>query len=130
MDKFIVKKALNGKGAYYYFKNGLFHREAGPAIIDFDDRHLFDNLLDQDLYEEEIIQKALPENFEESMLSVKQNRMMDLLFVNYYLNGHPYTKEEFERTIRIKNEIKAITDDLTVGLPNNKIADKKKKVKV
>jgi hypothetical protein len=110
MDKYVVKKCLNGEGTFYYYKSGLLHREAGPAIIDHCDKHKFLNLGDEHLYKEEILQAAMPANFLTTMIKTKGSNLLSNLFLlNYYLNGEAYTKEEFEKA-KIKLDLKKELD--------------------
>lgn len=81
----------------YYFKNGLLHREEGPAIVISKDREQYTNLNDKDLYK--LIDKPAyhpfndpysEDNFESTLFDILSNES------EYYLEGKEYIKQEFD----------------------------------
>jgi hypothetical protein len=89
-DDYIVY--INRDNSRHYLKNGLFHRENGPAIIGSIDKDKYLNLGDEHFYKE--LCSIYPyeayyheeDDLWEYPLSVP---------TRYYLNGIKYSKEEF-----------------------------------
>lgn len=103
MDEYIVKKCYNGKGGFFYYKNGKLHREAGPAIIF---PKLKDNDLgDDNLYKEEIVSTMNPYGyFAQYVVEDRYEKTP----AKYYIEGKPYTQKEFQEIkakLELKNEL-------------------------
>ncbi len=106
-----------------YFKNGLLHREDGPALVHFDDEANLiaymtdkDNIKDYSLYKEisneEIDKKNIPAFVAFNLSYLGQTC--------YYLKGSRYSKEEFE-AVKLNNQ-------LEIELPKPTPREKKFKV--
>lgn len=106
MSNHIVKICNNGKKDCYFYKNGLLHRENGPAIVL---GYLSDNLHkleDLHLYQQKNIQEGFPSNYQIRYLL--ESLEGDVVNAIYYLNGEPYTKQEFmdaKVILDLKNEL-------------------------
>jgi hypothetical protein len=99
MDNCVVKICYNGQKDCYFYKNGLLHREIGPAIIIGATKDDLINLEDSHLYKQEIIKAGFPPNYSikfllESMPGTT-NSETQVVNATYYLKGEPYTEEEF-----------------------------------
>lgn len=111
-DNYIVKRTRNGTGACFFYKNGTLHREAGPAIVTLSNREHFLQLGDEELYKEEHISTDFPDGYSYEYL--QQEEIIDGHLAKFttipifYLNGQPYTEEEFNKiklTLELKNEL-------------------------
>lgn len=106
---------IKSDGTSYYFKNGLLHRENGPAITNPIDKDKYFNLSDESLYIKEITSHLEEDDLWEYPV---------YLFVptSYYLNGIQYSKEEF-------TAIK-LTKELAIELAQTQETTQIKKTKV
>jgi hypothetical protein len=134
MDEYILKRGFGGSGAYFFYKNGLLHREVGPAII-FEEteeeyKNRFLNLGDEHLYKEEIINSKYPLDYKEELFQEKvyipslKYAVDSHIVFSHYLNGKPYTPNEFKQ-IKVRLDLK---NELNTELPNNHSNIKKPKV--
>jgi hypothetical protein len=115
MDEYIVKKCYNGKGGFFYYKNGRLHREAGPAIIF--PKLKDNNLGDEHLYKEEIITTMNPYGYF-SQYVVED--CYEHTPAKYYLEGSGYSKKDFEE-IKVKLDLKnELSNELSMIQSNNK----------
>lgn len=109
MNNYVVKKFGGANGDHFYYKNGLLHREAGPAILSRFKRRFFQNLGDEGLYKEEILQGNSPSDYEPEIiteLSENIDNISDTMMVAiYYLEGQAYTSDEF-KDIKAKLDLK------------------------
>lgn len=90
-------------GSKYYFKNGKLHRENGPAITPENYR----NFGDEHLYKEEIVQSGKGKYITYTGIGSRGEKV--LFFVNWtiaytlkkshYLNGQPYSPEQFPKAL-------------------------------
>jgi hypothetical protein len=99
-----------------YFKNGQFHREAGPAFLLKTDKNFnnYINLGDDHLYQDKRKQISIIENMEKQHIGPLPHSS------EYYLEGIQYSKEEFY-AIKIQKELEQ-------ELPTSKLNTKKVKV--
>lgn len=111
-DNYIVKRTRNGTGAYFFYKNGTLHREAGPAIVTLSNREHFLQLGDENLYKEEHVNRDLPNGYsyeyiqEEEIIDGRLTQVSSIPI--FYLNGQPYTEKEFNKiklTLELKKEL-------------------------
>lgn len=125
MDNYVVKKANNGKGFFFYYKNGQLHREAGPAIVFAKKED--NNFGDHDLYKEELIGEFNPYGFDQYPETVIENP--STLFAQpsiarYYLEGRSYSKIDFEEAkqkLVLKNELNKELETNQSNKQKNKI---------
>lgn len=127
-SKFKLKgKAINKEEPYftitkygliYYFKDGLLHRENGPAIISEKHKEQYLNLGDEDLYKPS-----------QSGTSVIDDRLLAFILLShaatpeinfYYLNGVHHTEEEFNSILDKKKLHKDLNNDLISNQNNSK----------
>lgn len=88
----------------HYYKNGKYHREAGPALVLNHDIEEYSNLIDKDLYKH--IDQPMPAPWNKNIYR-KPVRMIVKHFMpcsKYYLNGDEYSLEEFQAII-LKKEL-------------------------
>jgi len=111
-EEYIVQKCKNGKGSLFFYKNGLLHREAGPAIVTFPNRKTLTKLGDENLYKEKIVKSDFPEHYSPDPIDKSEliNGKIALIhsIAIFYLEGKPYSQEEFEQikgTFILKNEL-------------------------
>jgi len=127
MDQYIVKKCSDGRGIFFYYKNDKLHREAGPAIVYRSNRRKFITLIDEDLYKQEVILENVPENYETNHIVENPVGLCpEITVAVYYLEGEPYTKNDFEK-------LKTIIDlnkELGNELPQNNMNSQNTKVKL
>jgi hypothetical protein len=119
MDEYILKRGFGGEGAYFFYKNGLLHREAGPAYIseeEIEENSPYLNIVDEHLYKKEILEQRWPEDFKEEVLFKKDYYIV----LSHSLFGIPYSKEEFN--------ILVLQNQLDKELNTNKTKDKKLKI--
>jgi hypothetical protein len=91
-DNYVVN--IKSDGTSYYFKNGLLHRENGPAITNPLDKDKYLNLSDETLYIKEITSHLQESTYlEEDDLGDSPVQLF--IATSYYLNGMKYSKEEF-----------------------------------
>ncbi len=108
MDEYIVKicnKSIFDEGDYYFYKNGLLHREEGSAIILQFSTNKFKSLNDKDLYKEEIITNKFPQDYKFKYLEIGDSGVS---LATHYLNGIHYSQEQFEKIkekLDLKNEL-------------------------
>lgn len=132
MDKYVLKKCRGGQGSYFFYKNGLLHREVGPAVLleELEDKSPFLNLGDEHLYTVEILESGSPKDYKEARLFERTylanlSYSVDSIIVLYhYLNGKPYTKKRFEE-IKVKLDVK---NELDKELPITETTNKKMKI--
>jgi hypothetical protein len=125
MDNYIVKICQSGKGGFYFYKNDMLHREAGPAVLKNMTKDEFDQLDDKELYQKEITNTLLPPGYQANFLFEKPlaydnsgygGSIVDAI---YYLDGEPFLEEEFKRNIskiKLKDELSqelSISKELT-----------------
>jgi hypothetical protein len=129
MDEYIVKICNNGDGGCYFYKNGLLHRESGAAIVLISKDEL-DRLADKKLYKIEIIEEDSPPDYQDQFVSVDLEPGQNLGFNRartnaiHYLNGKPYSQQDFE-SIKSKLDLKKEIDS---ELPITQPATKKAKI--
>lgn len=127
-DFYVVKKGSNGNGAYFYYKNGLLHREAGPAIVTVSNMEELTSLGDEYLYQEEILSTQFPEGYiverQNEIQNINGNLTLVFAIAMFYLEGKPYTQQDFEE-IKSKLDLK---NELITELPSKKINNKQIKV--
>ncbi len=116
MDEYIVKKCSNGEGKFFYYKNGKLHREAGPAVVIVPKKEEFTNLGDEHLYKEEIIAEHNPKDYQTLFIESVEKNATVTVAAYHYLEGKPYTEEEFQ-IIKAKNEL---DKELPTDLNNHK----------
>lgn len=124
MDNYVVKKCGGANGTHFYYKNGLLHREAGPAILSRYKRKFFSNLGDEGLYKEEILQEDQPSDYDIDIINELEENVddiMDMVVVaKYYLEGQAYASHEFKDIVTklaLKNEL---DNELASSIHNNK----------
>jgi len=106
MDKYVVKKCLSGRGALFFYKNDLLHREAGPAIIMSPPISPNLNLGDEHLYTIEFLSETQPPQYVRSkLIKLVGAGISKFVTAIYYLEGQPYTKEDFEK-LKAKIDLK------------------------
>lgn len=110
-DKYQVY--IRKEGTRVYYKNGLIHREAGPAVVRVEDIELYTNLSDKGLHEETFKQVA-NDMFCASHKDYKSN------VSSYFLEGKLYEQDEFDIIIFNKR--------LEKELPLSELNDKKVKI--
>lgn len=94
-----------GSKKMHYYKNGKYHREAGPAVVIADDIEKYSNLVDKDLYKPIDDYSRTP--WSKKIIDGKIIRKIVNNFMpcsKYYLDGDEYTKEEFNALI-LKKEL-------------------------
>ena len=120
-DEYTVKICINKefyRTDYYFYKNGLLHREAGPAILLGLNKVEFDKLEDNHLYKEELIFKRVPPGYECKYVRATPPA---IAVVKHYLNGIAYqTEKEFN--------IAKFNKELEQELPVTKLTNKKPKI--
>jgi hypothetical protein len=127
-DTYIVKRTMDGTGACFFYKNGLLHREAGPAIVTLSDRDTCLQLGDEHLYKEESISGNFPEDYKFEY--ILENKYIDGRKAQVhtipvcYLDGKPYSNEEFQE-IKTKLDLKT---ELNSELPSIHSNNKKAKI--
>jgi hypothetical protein len=132
MDKYTLLKCCDGDGAYFFLKNGVLHREFGPAYIseEIEDKSKYLNLGDEHLYEEKITSDFYLEGFTQE--TVSENIFVPSLnavvpafvILTHYINGQAYTKKDFKKFKR-----KAfLKKKLDAELPVNQVHSKKIKI--
>jgi hypothetical protein len=94
-----------------YFKNGLLHRELGPAVYLKEDKEEYENSLDKALYKPSILESNIEMLFLFFDFSVQKSPPY------YYLNGDLYDKEIFNAIIE-KQEIKKELSTELLGSQN------------
>lgn len=131
MDEYILKKCSFGTGTYFYYKNGLLHREAGPAIVSAYNisrikPNKYPHLNDSHLYKQEIVNEIAPKNYIGIQITEEgqQGLCHEITDAVYYLEGEPYTKKQFEK-VKEKLDLK---NQLNVELPITQQIIKKTKV--
>lgn len=99
-DEYIVK--IYDDGTRFYYKNNKLHREAGPAIINSKHVEYYINLVDEHLYKE--VHQKTPKK-EGKMITIETESGPIITYegpieyhysTEYYLEGKPYKKEEFD----------------------------------
>jgi hypothetical protein len=114
---------INSDGSRTYLKNGLYHRESGPAIVSSLDKNKYLNLGDEELYE-----KVFTTFSKQPHYLVNDGLWEYPVYLSlstaYYLNGIEYSKEEFD-AIKIKKELK---EELNKNLDQNENLIKKTKI--
>jgi hypothetical protein len=125
MDEYILKICNNGDGPCYFYKNGLLHRENGAAIVLISKDEL-DKLKDKELYKIEIIEEEFPPNYQVNFVFATLDPAKNLGFNRaksnaiHYLNGEPYSSEDFE-IIKSKLDLKKqIDSELSITQSNTK----------
>jgi hypothetical protein len=127
MNEYIVK--VYNDGSRYYYRNGLLHRETGPAILIPEDQKYFNESNDDHLYKEAIVEEDAPYKiFNQKPImylpqptgSFKRYHTMPV----YYLNGEGYSDEEFAK-IKAKLVLK---NELSIELPKTESNSKKLKI--
>jgi hypothetical protein len=112
-DTYIIKRTRNGTGACFFYKNGLLHRELGPAIVTLANRDDLLNLGDEYLYKEISIDSKFPNDYIPIYILENQcinDRMTQVYSIAvYYLNGQAYSKKEFNEA-KIKLDLKKELD--------------------
>lgn len=105
MDEYIVY--INDYQTRYYYKNGLLHRESGPAVIKRNEIELYQNLIDKQPYKEIMLNTYnAPKNYEGQFLP-NENKLT-WYTATHYLEGKPYSQKDFEEIkgkIDLKNEL-------------------------
>lgn len=94
----------NNKKMHYY-KNGKYHREAGPAVVIADDIEKYSNLSDKDLYKPidfPRLDSAINPFRETNIIQLVVNLMMESS--KYFLEGIQYSEQEFNALI-LKKEL-------------------------
>lgn len=102
-DEYVLKRGFGGDGAYFFYKNGLLHREAGPAYIseeEIEENSSYLNIVDEGLYKKEIMELRWPDDFKEEIVFEKNYYRV----LSHYLFGQPYSEEEFN-IIVAKNQL-------------------------
>lgn len=120
-DEYVLKKYSDGYGACFFYKNGLLHREAGPAYIseeEIEDNPSLLNIGDEHLYKEEIYKTRQPEGFNETIVFEKNYFNIRL----HYLSGIPYSNEEF----KIIKEKMDLQKELSNSLDKSQLINTKK----
>jgi len=121
MDEYIVKiynKNIFNEGDYYFYKNGLLHREEGPAIMVQFSRDKFNSLKDKDLYKEETIPSKCPNDYEFKYLE-DYTTITGISVARHYLDGMHYSKKEFEN-IKFRQDLKdELSSELVLTESNN-----------
>lgn len=118
-DEYILKRGFGGDGAYFFYKNGLLHREAGPAYIseeEIEHNPQGLNIVDEHLYKKEIVESRWPDGFKEELVFQKDYYIV----LSHYLFGIPYSKKEFD--------ILLLHNQLDKELDSNDVKDKKLKI--
>jgi hypothetical protein len=112
-DIYIIKRTNNGIGACFFYKNGLLHREVGPAVVTLANRDEFLNLGDESLYKETPIDSKFPNGYKPENIFVEDNikgkNVLVYSIAIYYLNGQAYSYKEFEEA-KIKLDLKKELD--------------------
>lgn len=108
-DNYVL--SIKSDGTLYYFKNGLLHRENGPAIINSMDKGKDLNLSDESLYTKEITPYSKEATYLEDD-ELWEYPVYLFISTSYYLNGIQYSKEEFtarklrkELAIELENQL-------------------------
>ena len=122
-DNYVVN--IKSDGTSYYFKNGLLHRENGPAIINATDKEKYSNLLDESLYIKEITTHLQEATYLEEE-DLWEYPVYLFIATSYYLNGIKYSKDEFVAR-KFRKEL-AIELENQLNHPHNQTEIKKIKV--
>jgi hypothetical protein len=90
----------------FYYKNKKLHREAGPAVVIYEEYNKYLNLGDENLYKRttESVEKTNSDDFLVECLPngnfvVLKDPPIYYLTSYYYLNGIEYTEQEFNAII-------------------------------
>jgi hypothetical protein len=105
---------------FTFKKNGLIHREVGPAFFWHHNKNKYFNLEDIELYKKINIE---PSDDEKDLLSIA-NLMYDISEIKYYLNGIHYSEQLFH-TMKEKMHLEK---ELSETLLDTKIKIKKVKI--
>jgi hypothetical protein len=125
-DQYIVKICATSQfelNDYYFYKNGLLHREEGPAVLLGLNEDSFYKIKGRKLYKEEFIPYKFPPGYE---IKYVNSRSPAIKPASYYLNNEPYTEEEFNN---IKSKL-ALKNELNNELPCSQSNTNTKKNKI
>jgi len=113
-DEYLVYRNPRNNADYYY-KNKQLHREDGPAIVVEDEKDLYSNLSDKNLYKrvneqvvEEVFEVYSECNYNGDITTGK--RYFNPKSSCYYLNAIEYSKEELYAFILEKELNKEINN--------------------
>ncbi len=121
MDEYIIE---DNNYVIRFFRNGLLHREAGPAIFykKYESQHL--NLGDEHLY---VIKKVETTQEEKEKWGSPYDHKYKESMAIYMIYGKPFIKENFDLEIK-KIQAERMQEQLNKELLTNK--DKIKKTKI
>ena len=118
-DEFIV--IIEKMGNRFYYKNGILHREAGPAYVPWKLKEEFTGLADQELYKK-VFQLHAKEDEYDGFASdgspITMRARPD--YVCYHLDGKEYQLEEFNAIMLEK--------ELSKEIPKQEVKTKKVKI--
>jgi len=99
-DEFILN--IHANGSRYYYKNGLIHRESGPAIINPLDKDKYFYTNDVNLYTTNLLPESEPFYLKEDDLW--EYPIYLSIRTSYFINGIEYSQKEFEAR-KLKKEL-------------------------
>lgn len=108
-----------------FFKNGILHREVGPALFwkTNKNKDKFLNLGDEHLY----ILKHIELDSEKRQSYMRAEEIVDLNTVYYYLDGKVYEKSQFNLMIK-KKEAEELLQELNKNKHEVQVQTKKSKL--
>jgi hypothetical protein len=118
-DKYIIE---NDGHSYIFTKNGVRHREVGPAFFwhTNKDKNEYLNLEDKDLYKLKKIKLSMVDESLEYEMEVLRIMNGETNKVVYFLDGQEYSKDEFEKIKSIRDLKNQLGSELPIAQSHTK----------
>lgn len=119
-DEYVV--IISGNKSKHYYKNGLLHREVGPAIVTSYNKETYSGLSDEHLYKEVLVQSFTPSGYKPIYVTeeIEDSPRMPYRKAIYYLDGNAYAKRDFDKRITQMNLKNDLNTELLVNQSNTK----------